>query len=229
MEQKGQEQGILGIENWTENWRTARYFAPLFEDAATELASRLGGPEVTSSQDVRLELFWHGMRDFLTKRVDENDKMNDREAWKCRIQASYRRLFRELRDDVQSHRDFRPLKRHNYRVSERNGLYENLRHTEVDIAMETPRVLYIGEAKHKMDLDGDSSLVLVHQLIRQYVMAKILVDLTQSGKDIVVFVVGVKDNQAQVQFMIKRGWMKRCNILSWGDIKLLAESPARQL
>ena len=48
----------------------------------------------------------------------------------------------------------------------------------------------------EMSLSPDGSLVLVHQLIRQYVMAKILVDLTKTGKEVVVFVVGVNENRA---------------------------------
>ena len=53
-------------------------------------------------------------------------------------------------------------------------------------------------------------------------MAKILVDLTKTGKEVVVFVVGVNENRLQVQFMIKQGWMKASNVLSWSDIKRLA-------
>ena len=49
--------------------------------------------------------------------------------------------------------------------------------------------------------------------IRQYVMAKILVDLAKTGKEVVVFVVGVNENRLQVQFMIKQGWMKASNVL----------------
>ena len=53
-------------------------------------------------------------------------------------------------------------------------------------------------------------------------MAKILVDLAKTGKEVVVFVVGFNENRLQVQFMIKQGWMKASNVLSWSDIKRLA-------
>ena len=59
--------GILGITNRTENWTTARYFAPFFEDekARLRLAKKLGAPENTKAEDVRIELFWKGIRDWV--------------------------------------------------------------------------------------------------------------------------------------------------------------------
>ena len=59
--------GILGINNRTENWKTARYFAPFFanEEARLRLATRLGAPDGTKAGDVRIELFWYGMRDWV--------------------------------------------------------------------------------------------------------------------------------------------------------------------
>ena len=60
---------ILGITNRTENWKTARYFAPLFEHRSVRLARRLLTEEEERATlqpgDVRLELFWYGMRDYL--------------------------------------------------------------------------------------------------------------------------------------------------------------------
>ena len=54
---------ILGIENRTENWKTAQVFAPLFEGADVRkrlarkrLAGKLLGKPV--KRDVSLELFW---------------------------------------------------------------------------------------------------------------------------------------------------------------------------
>ena len=59
--------GILEIENRTENWKTARYFSPFFEDEAAgiRLAKRLGAPQSTEQSEVQLELFWKGMRDYV--------------------------------------------------------------------------------------------------------------------------------------------------------------------
>lgn len=71
---------------------------------------------------------------------------------------------------------------------------------------------------------ADGGLVLVHQLIRQYVMARILVEYLPSGfkKEVIPFVVG--DNidsikkASQVKFMIDQGWLDETNILSWDEI-----------
>ena len=51
--------GILGIKNRTENWKTARTFAPFFDDAELRLAlvKRLGAPSETKPEDIQLELF----------------------------------------------------------------------------------------------------------------------------------------------------------------------------
>ena len=61
---------ILGIKNRTENWKTARYLSPFFDDGAIHLANRLmegctGGSENTCKGPVRLELYWKGMRDYI--------------------------------------------------------------------------------------------------------------------------------------------------------------------
>ena len=62
---------ILGkaIENRTENWTTARHFASLLQNsyARAELAWKLGEPRDTSGSEVKLELFWKGMRDYVDK------------------------------------------------------------------------------------------------------------------------------------------------------------------
>ena len=97
----------------------------------------------------------------------------------------------------------------------------NLVGTEIDVVLESPEHLYVGEAKEEMDLDGDGDLVLVHQLIRQYVMANILVRLCGSKKRVVPFLVKEKlkgREQVQVDFMVTKGWLKRENILHWDQI-----------
>ena len=223
LERKGEDEvagnarraGILDIHNRTENWKTARHLAPFFGDAAIRLAEHLDGPLQSGGQDVRLELYWKGMRDFLH---GENDK----EKWKVEIGECYRKLFGNLRDWVIGFDGFQALKEHNYDPSEAEGLYRNQYHTEIDIVLESPRALFIGEAKGEMSFGADSGLVLVHQLIRQYVMATILVDLTKTEKRVVPFVVGGNEKQRQVQFMIERGWMEEGHVLSWSTIKRLA-------
>ena len=52
--------GILGIENRTENWKSAQLLRARSEAG---LARRLGEPDVTPADDIRIELFWYGVRD----------------------------------------------------------------------------------------------------------------------------------------------------------------------
>ena len=71
----------------------------------------------------------------------------------------------------------------NYDVSTKDrmaNLGNNLVNTEIDIVLQSPNHLFIGEAKHEMTFGANGRLVLVHQLIRQYVMAKILMDRLES-------------------------------------------------
>ena len=98
----------------------------------------------------------------------------------------------------------------------------NLTNTEIDVVLQTPECLLIGEAKGEADLDGTGNLILVHQLVRQYVMAWMLVVLTGFNKKVIPFVVGVNKEQVQVQFMMDQGWLNPGNILSWKDIKALS-------
>ena len=76
--------------------------------------------------------------------------------------------------------------------------------------------------KHESRLGGNGDLILVHQLIRQYVTARILVELTRSGKDVIPFVVADDPDQmkktSQVKCMVEKGWMKERNVLKWQDI-----------
>lgn len=211
--------GILGICNRTENWKTARHFAPFFDRGAKGLAEYLIGKRVQS--DVRLELYWKGMRDFLKTKEDKR-------KWKIEIgdRVRHSELFGNLREVVSGFRvarlrGFRKLKDHNYDTSDTEGLYRNLYNTEIDIVIESRHALFIGEAKGEMSLGADSRLVLVHQLIRQYVMANILVELTGTPKRVVPFVVGCNERQHQVQFMVGQGWMKKCHILQWDQIAQL--------
>ena len=64
----------------------------------------------------------------------------------------------------------------------------------------------------------------MHQLIRQYVTIKILVDVVGSDKEIVPFVVvddGKYDSVArkmQVKFMICQKWLDERNLLTWSEV-----------
>lgn len=213
---------ILGIENRTENWKTAVYFSPLFGGKGYQLAERLGAEPRPRPGEVRVELFWRGMRDLL------HQSKRKRPTIKRELVDLYIARFPGLRADVGAFQQFKFLKPENYDVSTEDrkaNLVNNISNTEVDVVLETPNHLFIGEAKHEMSFGANGNLILVHQLIRQYVMATILVEISNDRpmKQVVPFIVG--DNvdslkkSSQVRFMISQGWLREENVLCWGEIR----------
>ena len=209
--------GILGIDNRTENWKTVQHFHGLSDAAKVALAQRLGEPADTAAEDIEIELFWYGIRDY----------KRDRE-----LVEIYGCLFSALREKISAFEFKRsrglglPMER-NYTVpaspEDTNRLVRNLTNTEIDIVLETPNRIYIGEAKFVSErLGANGSYVLVHQLLREYVTARILVHLTGTGKVVVPFVVTADTDtmrkRAQVEFMIGQGWLRKKNILAWGEL-----------
>lgn len=210
--------GILKIDNRTENWRTACVFAPLFRDAdgRNRLAEQLLGKPVKS--EVGLELFWFGMRDYVHECPEAGDPDD--------LAERYGRLFPDLRKQTEDFGQFNELAERHYAVADKAKLASNLLHTEIDIVLVSQHHLFIGEAKDESNFGADRRNVLVHQLVRQYVMAAILLDLKGSKKQIVPFVVGNDReklaNDAQVEFMIAQDWMRRDNVLCWGAVRGIA-------
>ena len=218
---------ILGIKNRTENWKTARTLAPLLGDGSVRLANRLLEPLTDrvdlQTCDVRIELFWKGMRDFL-----HQSKLKKDECLQDFVER-YKRLFPTLHNRIKGFGQFQELNCWNYDVStnkRKTNLVNNLVNTEIDIVLESPSHLFIGEAKHEMSFHASGKLVLVHQLVRQYVTARIIADMCEPKKKVVPFVVG--DNieklkkKTQVQFMMQNYSLKEKNILSWEDLGNLA-------
>lgn len=213
---------ILKIENRTENWKTAYVFAPLFRDAdgRSRLAERLLGKPVESG--VSLELFWFGMRDYVYAQGGRTPIIE------ADFAKRYVSLFKKLHEQVKgfSSPASWQLLDHNYSASDKVKLTNNLIHTEIDIVLESRHHLFIGEAKREEDFGENKDLVLVHQLVRQYVTAAILLDLKGSRKRIVPFVVGEDKERlrriGQVEFMIARKWMREDNVLGWDDVRGLA-------
>ena len=213
---------ILGIENRTENWKTAVYFSPLFAGNSNRLAERLGATPPPPSDGVVLELFWKGMRDHLYDR-----KMKKRFAKQALVEC-YDRMFPNLRRDIEKFGKLQLPNPQNYDTStddRMDKLVDNLVNSEIDVVLDTPKHFLIGEAKHEMRFGANGSYVLVHQLIRQYVLANILINFlpNQIEKEVIPFVVGddieYLNRSAQVQFMIDQGWMKKENILCWEEIR----------
>ena len=228
--------GILGIRNRSENWKTARSFAPFFRNdyASTLLAKQLLQPFGRDSEvqmgTVKIELFWKGVRDYL-KREDLKTREKASE-----FRQAYSNRFGTLRDEISKFDGFNELQDHNYdasmiyetRISDK--LSDILRDTEIDIVLETPERIFVGEARHESGLGTNGNSILVHQLIKEYVTVSILVDLTHSYKQVVPFVIADREKLAsikrtdQVNFMCKKGWLNKKNILSWDCIKKIAES-----
>ena len=223
--------GILGIKNRTENWKTAQHFAPFVRDGnvGLKLVRKLVENSDAQLDDIRIELFWYGMRDYVHKLGEGDEPTSEK------IAGLYNHCFPNLRKDIQAFGSFGDLKPRNYDVSDqgrKDGLKSNLLHTEIDIVLKTRRHIFIGEAKGESRLGADGKNVLVHQLIRQYVMTNILLSFRVaegcSKKKVIPFVVGDKanlsklKNTAQVRFMICKGWLEKKNVLSWDKIDELA-------
>lgn len=216
---------VLGIDNRTENWKTARCLLPFIVNRAAclALARSLGEPEATPSADVSLELYWKGVRDWC---VGKNKPQCD-----DRLVESCRRQFQDLRERIQRYRHFRNLddSEGNYQLSSekhRPKLVTNLRNTEIDIVLESPTRLYIGEAKSESSFHASGKLVLVHQLVRQYVLAKVLVDVLGCDREVIPFVVvnSTRGRQShQVQFMVGQGWMSAESCLTWSALQAMVE------
>jgi len=216
---------ILGIKNRTENSKTAVHFSPLFGGHSYQLAERLGAEPTPQPGEARMELFWRGMRDLAHQR-----------KWKHpTIQREFVDLyiarFSGLRSDVVAFQEFKLLRPENYDASTEDreaNFVNNVFNTEVDVVLETPNHLFIGEAKHEMTFGANGNLILVHQLLRQYVMATILVEISNNRprRQVIPFVVGDDvgglKKTSQVRFMISQGWLKEENVLCWGDIKSTA-------
>lgn len=233
--------GILGIRNRTENWKTAHSFAPFFtnESALAALANRLLAPLEDGLKvevgTVKIELFWYGIRDYREQQRGRETKLTPQN-----LAERYCRLFSNP-DKLDLHRQIEEVDKdtittRNYNVSTANWkdrLWTNLNNTEIDIIVKTSKHLFIGEAKHETTgFDADKERFLMHQLIREYVMARILVDCHEPDMEVVPFVVVNAPEQLreplkhidQISFLRHQGWLKEKNILSWDCIDEIAKS-----
>lgn len=232
--------GILGIENRTENWKTVEAFTPLIsnEEArnglALKLLNNLDENLDCSPNEVTLELFWNGVRDYLYWN-DKQENLNASRAkrkdrYACTFARTYQRLFPTLRNDIYESNLTLPNE-WNYQAFDKNSvekLFHNIHGTEFDIVLDTPNYLFIGEAKDESGLGTNGDLVLVHQLIRQYVTAKVLLHFTGNlDKKVRLFsVVKKRDGflrTYQARFALNKGWLCRANVLSWDDIYTLTK------
>lgn len=218
---------ILDIENRTENWRTARVLAPLVEkpSARVALAKHLVGSADQCGgcgDSIEFELFWKGMRDYIHECQDQRKEDNA-----AKFVALYSKHFGKLRQKVEHYTGLQTPKCHNYVASDdsEEELHSNLFNTEVDIVLQTTMHLCIGEAKRQEAFGSNSDYVLVHQLIRQLVMARILIELKGGDIQVVPFVIGdCRESlmrRHQVKFMIKERYLCERNVLSWEDLSTI--------
>ena len=217
--------GILGIRNRTENWKTARRFAPFFDEnnkaTLANLVKHLNSCDESNSEDLKIELFWKGIRDLRHGKSDDLKKEIE-----DRLVNQYKERFKSLLTDVTNFGGLKLPEEWNYDATTagaRSKLINNLRNSEIDIVIESPSHLYIGEAKDEAGLGADGQLVLVHQLIRQHVVATLFLDAMNKKRTIEQFVVLRKSPNAdkrprQLEFAISQCWLKKDNILTWDQL-----------
>lgn len=182
--------------------------------------------------EARLELFWYGYRDYIFgKNINLNTVKIDA------IYDRFLRLFPNLQENVLSFMDEEPKslrvkKTANYALERENAplsLFHNVRNTEIDIVIETRKKLYIGEVKDSQKFGANGNLFLPHQLLRQYITARILVDELGKDLDVVPFIVlnnntpkdkneVVQLNSGQIKLMKKLHYLKTENVFRWSDI-----------
>ena len=237
--------GILGIPNRTENWKTAKTFAPVITSgkqhklAAWIIGNATGESCSLHQNEVCIELYWKGFRDYCKSRniTRKNEDFIDETA------TRYRRLFPRLREDIERYNSQVKLNEptlittapHNYIVDDSRQsaklLYINLLNTEIDVVLSAPGYLLIGEAKGGQAFGADSGLVLPHQLVREYVMASIVADMIdkeerqQIKTRVIPFVIG--DNVSkftQVKLLHHLHYLQPENVISWDRLsKFISE------
>ena len=229
--------GILGIDNRTENWKTAKEFCDLSDEGVLKLAGHLASTSTDDLGELKMELFWKGVRDWLKRQAVGREKQAREELWNSYI-ANFSRLRSEI-CLVRSRRTepkIRGLEDDNYAThgeATKNKLINNLRNTEFDIVLQLREFLFIGEAKQEATFHASSRFVLVHQLVRQFVTARVLLDVTGNNKTLVPFVVGNRRahllNTSQVRLMTKLRiedgdglWMREDNVLTWDWLGVIA-------
>ena len=233
--------GILGVKNRTENWKTVEAFAPLLIDKqaryrlAQELLNNLGENLDCPPDEVKLELFWNGVRDYLHWKDQSNTsgstKTSREERYTRPLAETYQELFPNLRTDIGEGSLLTLPENWSYQASEdesKRKLFHNLHGTEMDIVLDTPSYLFVGEAKDESGLGTNGNLILVHQLIRQYVTARVLLRFAGNSKKKVALFSVVRKRESflrtyQVRFVLDKGWLCKDNVLTWGYVKDLTD------
>ncbi len=91
---------ILGIDNRTENWKTAKTFAPIITNKKQVLITNKIIENVTGNltnlnpEDVKIELFFVGFRDYIYSTKKSNDEIQNE------VTKIYDDVFPNLRQDI---------------------------------------------------------------------------------------------------------------------------------
>lgn len=233
---------ILGIKNRTENWTTVKNIFSLQNKKLISYLMRNNGDNSAPFDDgveAKLELFWYGYRDYIYGK-----NINRYSADHNAIYARFLRLFPGLQEKVlkfkgDTNKYLHVEKSVNYSLEREDAplhLFQNIRHTEIDIVIETRNKLYIGEVKDSQTFGAHGGLFLPHQLLRQYVMARVLIDELGKDLDIVPFIVvsnntpkdkdeNVQLKNGQVLLMKHLNYLKMVNVFTWSDIDSCTDSP----
>jgi len=212
---------VLDIKNRTENWGTVnKLYGPIAPEVIGSVMKALGQPPGTLAD---IELFWRGYRDHC---YDQN--ITARTVNLSRLLDRFRSLFPNLRDEVKRFADtnngsIRLNDPCNYRAEKQDGsgLFANVRNTEFDIVIETENELFIGEVKQTQTFGAKGTLVLPHQLLRQYVTASILLDERGVSKRIIPFIVEeekVANKNGQVRLMEDLGYLQQGHVFQWSQL-----------
>ena len=236
--------GILGIPNRTENWKTAKTFAPLITlNKQHQLAALVVGNATRERHSFRpdevcIELYWKGFRDYCKLRGLTSKDTNFIE----KTASMYRRLFPHLRDRLEQYNSQagtnEPIlnlsEAHNYICGKDSQsskkLFYNLLNTEIDVVLSAPGFLLIGEAKDEQVFNANSRHVLPHQLLRQYVMASIVASMIEEERKlkmtirVIPFVIGNNlDKFAQVRVLKYLHFLGPENVISWERLSRLTQ------
>jgi hypothetical protein len=231
------QNNILGINNRTENWKTAITLGPLItSQKQNRLADLIINKVETNhmlfgSNEVVMQFFWKGFRDHWNQISSSFSK----EAMINETAAVYNRLFSNLRNQVIEYNVKAPhnkqlkLNKTNYICleSDKRGkelLFNNVVNTEIDVVLEAPGFLLIGEAKDEQTFGATLKHTLVHQLIRQYVMTSIVLEMRGKRRDfkLIPFIIGNNaETTAQVTFMVHQKYLSDANIITWEELEVL--------
>lgn len=221
-------------------------------DLVTGKLIQLGGLEEHPKSSTKGQIFAHPWRDYLyheaSEAKDDNQFSSLKKAHRqikqnadSRIVEIYEQEFSDLQDRVFEferfdHKYLKLSKSYNLKDNSLQ-LCTNVHNTELDVLIADDYNVYVGEAKSEMRPNASATeRMLVHQLVRGYVVVKTWIEYRGlkrpdgNAMSVVPFIVAnKKDIQSlmgnnQVQFMIKRCWLRAEHVLDWDTIKELRNS-----